>query len=389
MTDKPATMQRVVTAADVAKICGVHRSTVRRVMCDDPRISAKTAQLVWEAARQIGYDPTQHVAARRMALQKQGQVIRNYVIGCVFPVHFQRNNYFNAIHRGIFDTLENEKFALLTSCYHQPDPELGNSPIPPALMRGEVDGLIVLHTRMFGSFLTGLQHAGTFQQRPTVTLLHTLPSLPAVLTDDCAGAYAAAMHLLQLGHRHIVQLTISSSDENMQRRLAGIRKAMSETGLNPDTHLHQCEVDLNWTMPTTLAEDIGEQSVGKLAHDQSKQRLISMLHAHPEITAIMGVNDVSATRVWHCLALEGWRVPDDYSLVGFDDTDAQLDAFNRNILTSVSLPLEQAGMRVARLILDLINGQAASATPIMLQPNLVIRHTTGPCRQMKSVSSRL
>ncbi|HEX2948611.1 MAG TPA: LacI family DNA-binding transcriptional regulator [Armatimonadota bacterium] len=383
MDDQRSKPHKGITADDVAKMCGVHRSTVRRVMCNDPRISTDTAKRVWAAARKVGYNPTQNTAARRLALQRQGRSLLNYLIGCVVPVDFQEATYFSEMYRGILRTLEVEEFALLTSYYNLPEIEPLRNPIPPALIRGDADGLILIRTRYdFAPFLAKLREAGNFVNRPVVTLMHTLPDLPAILTDDKSGAYAVTKHLLELGHRYFLQMVVQDGDvnmvrdENMVRRLAGIHQALAEYDLDPGTHLQQFVTPLSWTSPFPLEDEVGEHQVGIFDNRKVGMHLGEYLRIHSEITAIMGINDACAIRAWRWIEYHGWHIPDDYSIVGFDDTDPILNAAHKNSLTSVRLPLKEAGYKATKLLLKLINTGETHHDPIILPTKLMIREST-------------
>lgn len=106
--------------------------------------------------------------------------------------------------------------------------------------------------------------------------------------------------------------------------------------------------------------------------------LATTLQAHPEITAFLAPNDASAHLAYDLFSRLGLRVPDDISLVGFDDTEPLYNAEGDNILTTVRLPLEELGRESARLLIARITRSEPEQREIMLPTELVIRGTTTP-----------
>jgi LacI family transcriptional regulator len=106
--------------------------------------------------------------------------------------------------------------------------------------------------------------------------------------------------------------------------------------------------------------------------------LPALLRAHPEITAIIAHNDPCAIHAILTLRQAGWRVPEDISVIGCDDTNRLLDATGRNILTTVRLPLCELGRCTAQLLLDRIAGRPIADPPPILPTQLIVRGTTAP-----------
>lgn len=109
--------------------------------------------------------------------------------------------------------------------------------------------------------------------------------------------------------------------------------------------------------------------------------VLSLLAHHPEITALLARNDYEAVLIWQALAPAGWRVPQDVSLVGFDDASQIPDASGADTLTTVHSPLREIGMEGARLLLrQLLAGESMPHCTV-LPTHLVVRRTTGPPRR--------
>jgi LacI family transcriptional regulator len=110
----------------------------------------------------------------------------------------------------------------------------------------------------------------------------------------------------------------------------------------------------------------------------SKQHpLLQLLKTTPQITSILAPNDPAAVVIRHILQVGGYRVPDDISLVGFDDTDPLWDSTGQNMLTTVRLPLHQLGRRAAKLIIEQATTSENNVEKIVLPVELVVRGSTG------------
>ena len=94
---------------------------------------------------------------------------------------------------------------------------------------------------------------------------------------------------------------------------------------------------------------------------------------HPEITAVMGMNDASVIYLWHLLSDIGWKIPEDISLIGFDDTDSMLDNTGRNNLTTIKVPLREIGRQAANLLLGSLAQSNVEKKQIILPVELTIR----------------
>ena len=129
-----------------------------------------------------------------------------------------------------------------------------------------------------------------------------------------------------------------------------------------------------------MLHDLNAEELTTVEIDGCYVGLASYLREHPEITAVLAMNDASALRAWALLEREGIRVPRDVSIVGFDDTDPKLDADGRNLLTTVRLPLEELGREAARQLVGAITGRTKREEPVILPTELVVRGSTAvPC----------
>ncbi len=230
-------------------------------------------------------------------------------------------------------------------------------------------------------FLRRVQADAGFGRRPIVSVIHEMPGCANVLADDRSGAYAATMHLLELGHRHLVHFFTIPTHPVFHRRAEGITQALRDWGLDPAHSLHPCPAMLLGPMgPNTHQATLADYLHGPEAELFATQiaEFLTQLRATPEVTAILALNDVAALQIWQILTEAGWRVPDDYSLVGFDDVLPRLDAHGTNQLTTVRVPLEAIGARAAELLLEMITTGADDLPRITLPVELIPRASTAP-----------
>lgn len=378
-TPPPQEGEKVVTLQDIARHCHVALSTVSLAMRHDPRVKAATRDRVLAAAQELGYNPLRHDAARRLALAKHGQTRINYLIALIFPSNFSRVNYYNAIFRGISEVLMEEGYGLLTVGFPVTYPGDHKNLLPPSFHRGEVDAVLAYGMPWYihNHIKESLSARSTVPPLVTIIADNPDPQHARVVTDDKYGAYISTRHLLELGHRDLLHIVFGPGLNPLQEsRLAGVCRAMREFGLDPQHHLFRFQYDHAWIQPPagslTNADDAHPADTAPAANCQ----LIAFLRAHPRITAILTINDAVAINVWFILQQAGWHLPEEMSIIGFDDTDPLLNFEGKNILTSVRLPLTDIGRESARLAIRLVTQQAASDERIVLPVTLVVRGST-------------
>lgn len=372
---------RRVTQDDVAQRCGVTRSTVSLVFRNNPHIPEATAARVREAARELGYRPSAHQAARRLNAWRYGRTVRNRTILLLLPNNYHRAQYFARLLEGVQDTLMAERFL---SIICTPDMlDYGLSALPPLLAEGEFDGILYFSETfcVAGTILPAL-HATVGDDIPTVGMLaRSEAHLYDVCADEYLGAYLAVKHLLELGHRHLLLCLNDWELPMWAARKAGVEGALREWGLDPATALHPGAWYLGSVNPTIhlataegAGDNVGESAKIRASIDDMQRYLTT----HREVTAIIAQNDAIARRIAYLLKPMGFRVPDDISLVGFDDTDPLLDEHGHNILTSVHIPLEAIGSAGARRLLDWILQQTPPDPMPAFTPELIVRGSTAP-----------
>ena len=189
---------------------------------------------------------------------------------------------------------------------------------------------------------------------PSGEPLHTTPSVGAT---NWNGGLAATRHLLELGHRRIAMVGGPTEWLCCRARLDGYRAAMDAAGVPVDPEL------------VRLSTLYGE---GGLSDG------LSLLRLPDPPTAILTTNDLQALGVYEAARQTGVRIPDDLSVVGFDDLP--LVRWAAPPLTTVHQPLAEMGAAAVRMALALANGEALAQNRVELATNLVVRHSTAPPR---------
>jgi DNA-binding LacI/PurR family transcriptional regulator len=365
---KSSQRERLVTQRDIAAHTGLDKATVSLALRRDPRITPATTARVLEAAAALGYTPGVHDAARRLALSKYGKRALNHAIAVLFPPHFYASNYFAQLNQGLMETLQDAGFAVVT--YTGPD-----ATTPMTLFEcGTIDGLVLVHKSYeCEDWLSRLRALSTFGDRPIVTWLSPGDGCHAIITDDAPGAYQATHHLLTLGHRRFLHMYQPGWGEVFAARYAGHCRALAEAGLDPAqaTALYPVE----YSFQLTPGQHLTELSPAQMA----AHPFLRFLDAQPDATAILAENDAVAIQIWRLLRASGRRVPEDISLIGFDDVETMPDAVGRNLLTTVRVPLVEAGRQAAAHVLTALGGAPRNALPAPpLSTELVLRASTAP-----------
>ena len=345
MEERPSTMPRRPTSADVATEAGVSRTTVSFVLNGrtDVRIPTETRQRVLSAATRLGYHP--HSPARQLAGGKSraiAMVLRQT------PEQIAADAVLVDTIRGLAGAAHRDGFRVLVEPLAPDGPESSFE----ALLRAQhADGLVISGPRTDDPSLSAL--AG--EDFPIV-IQGSLPGLAvaSVDVDNVAGARGAVEHLIALGHRRIACITNAPIEyTSALDRLIGYRAALSAAGI-------------------PVSEDLIEQGAfdARSGHDA-----MARLLARTTFEAVFVASDVVALGAIGALREAGLRVPSDVSVVGFDDIP--LAAYFDPPLTSVRLPAFELGQAAGRALLERI-AQRSIPTRTLLPTELIVRQSTGP-----------
>jgi len=308
-----------VTLGMVAQSAGVSPSTVSRILNGTAAVSADKKQAVHDAIAQLGFVP--NPVARSLAGG------RSYSIGVVTQAI--DSPFYGAALRGVEEVCDTAGYQPLFVSGHWS--ALSEARCIEVLRSRRVDGIIVLTGRLTDAALKGCA-----KQLPVVVTGRTLkaPGLFSLNFDNFEGGRLAAQHLLQLGHRRIAFIAGDADHPDANERLRGYRAALEAAGIAYDPAL-------------VVPGDYHEVS-GLLAVDR-------LLETGQSFTAILAANDQMALGATLGLHRRSLRVPDDVSVVGFDDLPTSLYATPP--LSTVHQPAYELGELAAQALLQLISGE--------------------------------
>jgi LacI family transcriptional regulator len=334
-----------VTIVDVAREAGVSYATVSRVANNKGGVKPETRERVLTAMARLGYVVDQR--ARSLAGG------RSQVIGLL--VHDVGTTYIGEIIRGIDAELASAQYDLILYTTHRRKTK--ESAYVVTLTRGLADGLLLVLPRNPEAYLETLRQ----YRFPSVLIDHrgVDEETPAVAAANQQGAYSAAKYLIGLGHRRIGFITGAMDQICAQDRLGGYRTALADNGIAFD--------------PALVREGNFFQPLGYTGAS-------ALLELPQPPTAIFASNDVSAFGVMEAVREHGLRIPDDVSVMGFDDIPQA--AHVHPPLTTVRQPLEEMGRTATRMLLEYIKGPPPSIERVELPTELVIRQScqTPNCR---------
>jgi DNA-binding LacI/PurR family transcriptional regulator len=334
------------TIDEIARLAQVSPATVSKVVNNRPYVSAETRRRIERVIAETGFVPSQ----RARGLSQR----RSYILGLMVP--YTSDQLFSDPHlleimRGIEAEANLREYNLLLSTARAPA-DAASACV--RLLRSDViDAAVVVETLDLQPFAAAL----TEQTAPWVVIGYAPQAAThAVHADDYGGALAATRHLLALGHRRIGLITSMPRPFALEERLRGVRDALGEVGRTLDEALIT----------------VGDFSTA--SGEQAAQRL---LDCPQPPTAIFALNDRMAFGVVRAATARGLRVPNDLSVVGFDDISQA--ALLNPALTTVRQPGYALGVAAARLLFALLDGaQPEPSSPISTE--LVLRGSTAPPR---------
>lgn len=326
------------TIRDVAKRAGVAPITVSRVVNNDGYVSAETRRRVEQAIAELDYIPN----GLGPSLRSKRTSTLALVISDI------TNPFWTTVVRGAEDTANKRGYHVI----------IGNTDESPQkqeeyltfLLKKQVDGFLLVPA--------SLRSIDTLQRRhtPFVVLDRRIPNAPidTVYGESEAGAYALIRHLLELGHERIAIVTGAPDVSTASDRVAGYQRALEEAGLSEAQQVY-------WG-------DYTQQSGSELTRQA--------LSLRPRPTAIFAANNFVAIGVMRALRDAGLRVPEDISVVAFDDLPAAItiDPF----FTVAAQPAYEMGRRATELLLARLAGDTPERPQeIVLPVEIIIRKSSG------------
>jgi LacI family transcriptional regulator len=334
-----------VTIREIADLAGVSIATVSRVVNGRGDVSPETRETVQRIVRERGYLANR--SARGLSRGWTG------LIGGTVPmVHYP---YFSHLVAGVAEALyEHDMRLVLCPTYHEHEREVS---LLERLMHGTTDGAVVILPEESSEELEQLLNHG-YRFVVIDPLVAVNERIPAVSAAHTAGADQAMKHLLALGHRRIGAITGPRGGKATDDRRRGYYAALAEAGIAPDPAL---VIESNFELPGGVA---------------AAERLLDL----PEPpTAIFCFNDNMAIGAMRVARERGLRVPEDLSLVGFDDLDEAEIVYPG--LTTIRQPLAEMGRLAVSLLLRLLDDQPIEALHVELATRLVVRESTAPPRR--------
>ena len=331
-----------VTIRDVAKYAAVGVGTVSRVLNQSPNVSPPTRQRVLDAIDVLGYSP--NPIARQLSLGKSMN------IGAIVPT-FTRSAFVERL-RGAMATFSNTEYDLIV--YSVESLAQRNKYIRESALRERVDAIIIISVRLEDS------EALVFAQSavPTILIDAFHPLLNCIYIDDFEGGRIATQHLLDNGHTKIgfVSIATNMGNDSMIDRYRGYREALANANITIDPRYRK-DVDY--------------------ARSAACQAAIELLTMEDRPTAIFAASDNHAFGVIEATQRLGLRVPEDVSIVGYDDVETA-EMFG---LTTIRQKLRLTGELGAKLTLETLEDRHAVPRQQKINVELVERRSVSPLTQ--------
>ncbi len=300
-------------------------------------IPEETKRRIMDAARELNYRP--NMIARSLRQQ------RTYSVGVLVPE--LSDGYSSLVLSGIEDCLFQNGYALLTASHRHREDLIHE--YPKLFFDRAVEGLITIDTRYDDNLPFPVVSVSGHDRMDGVTNIE--------LNHDTAAELALA-HLLELGHRRIAFIKGQSFSSDTEIRWESIRGAAKRLG-----------VAIRPELVEQLLGDSPSPGVGYSA-------MAALLARTRDFSALFSFNDVSAIGAIRALHDASLRVPEDISVIGFDDIWGA--AFHNPALTTIRQPLVKMGMLAAQTLLNRIARTGDAATALQVEPELVVRESSGP-----------
>ncbi|MBC3919880.1 LacI family DNA-binding transcriptional regulator [Undibacterium sp. CY18W] len=321
---------------DVAREAGVSPSTVSRILNGTAKVSPDKRKAVETAIAEMKFEPNQLAQGLKSG--------RSMTIGIV--VQDIASPFFDETLHGVDEGLKGTGYAsVIVSGHWNAEEEAARIKL---LLARKVDGIILLSGRIADK--TVLEFA---RDKPIVATGRALQSKTAVgfKLDNEHGAYLATRHLIELGHRRIAFVTGPANNTDALERQEGYQRALQESNI---------AFEENLVVEGNFHEASGLMAINRLLETQQ------------QFSAVFAANDLSAYGVRLGLYRKGIRVPEDISLIGFDDLPSSL--YTTPPLTTIHQPLYDMGLLATRTLLGLISGTDVDLTLPGLE--LIARETT-------------
>ncbi|EGR0682944.1 substrate-binding domain-containing protein [Vibrio cholerae] len=329
----------MATMKDIARLAGVSTSTVSHVINKSRFVSDEIAERVNNAAQQLNYAPS--------ALARSLKMNRTKTIGML--VTTSTNPFFGEVVKGVERSCYHQGYNLIL-CNTEGDNQRMKASIN-TLLQKRVDGLLLMCSTLEGERLD------VFDRYPDIPIVvmdwgPILFASDKIQDNSLQGGYMAAKHLIECGYKEIGCITGPLIRHQAQMRYEGYKRALAEAGIaiNPD-----------WIVESDFECEGGYQAFEKL---YQRGKLPSALFVS---------NDMMAMGVIQAASQRGLRVPDDLSLIGYDDV--HIAKFMTPALTTIHQPKYRLGKAAVDTLLYRLENPDTTAQVVQLEPTLVVRNS--------------
>jgi len=331
------------TLKELAKHLGLTKGTVSAVLNDSPYAKAipqHTKDRIFAAARELNYQPNYFARTLRKK--------RTYTVGVICAEI--GDAYGSVVISGIESALSQRKYIFVTVVHHH-DAQLLRQYSDILRVRG-AEGFITIDTTLEGS-----------PQLPTIAVSghRTITGVTNITLDHFKAAQMVLGHLVGLGHRKIAVIKGQPASVDSTSRWDGIAEAAAGMGIE--------------LRPELIIQMPGDDPSPQMGYETTRELLARKV----PFSALFAYNDISAVGAIRAIKETGLRVPEDISVVGFDDIREA--AFHLPSLTTVRQPLRKIGALAADALVARIESQDGHEPDILVDPELVIRESTGPAPQ--------
>ncbi|HEX2620902.1 MAG TPA: LacI family DNA-binding transcriptional regulator [Phototrophicaceae bacterium] len=331
-----------LTLEEIAKLAGVSRATVSRVVNNYPHIKPEVRERVQTIIAKTGFQL--NGIARSLASNQSG------IVGLIIPNAPRMvfgDPFFPVLIHGITQAINRNNLTLSLFLFHSKEEETRT--IKSILNTGLLDGLIITADRKEESFMPQLMQ----YEMPVVLIGRpaTDARVTYIDTDNVTGGYLATEHLIRLGHRRVA--TVGTTENTAgDDRMAGYLNALHDYGIDPDEKLI---------------------AFGDFSMQSGYTAMKAVLTAEPD--AVFIASDTMALGALRAIRDSGLRVPDDIAVVGFDDLEPALQADPP--LTTIRHPIEQLGVMAVDTLSKILAEDGESPPPAVLPVSLIIRASCG------------
>lgn len=331
----------MATMKDVALSAGVSTATVSRALMTPEKVSLSTRKRVDEAISETGYSPT---TLTRTLRRNESKTIVTIVPDICDP-------YFSDILRGIEDAAVENGYVILVGDSSQQQKR--EQSFVNLVYTKQVDGMVLLGSDL--PFNASRQEQKNLP--PLVMACEYAPELelPTVHIDNLTAAFEAVNYLTKLGHKRVAELSGPESSSLCQFRHQGYQQALRRAGIAMNnTYIHY----------------------GNFTFEAGAAAITQLLTLPSPPTAVFCHNDIMAIGATQKAKQMGFRVPQDISIMGFDDIE--FSQYCDPPLTTISQPRYEIGRQSMLMLLELLKGNDVRSGSRLLESSLVVRKSTAP-----------